>query len=155
MKKIIPILLLIFLLTSCASIGSGVKPQNASTLHNTILGKDVYLGESKDQIDKDLGPSISGKIYAYTDVGLSVWYTEGKAVMFIVSDKQWSALNGIRLESSLDDVTKAYGTLYKGNIALFDKDSKPTSNKDDAKIFIILQIADNKVTGMTVTQNLK
>lgn len=146
MKKsfVIFLALALLVISSCNSIANKPYAENAYKLHNTVLGKDISLGQSKDEIDKILGNSVLKESkYYYTDYNTIVTYNEGKAFEISITDKNWIFMGSIKVSSDTTELHGRFGTQYNkefDDIAIycyFNSDSNLVSKNQDPVIEVI------------------
>ncbi len=155
--KRVLLVFLTFILLLTSACGGASKPIKAGTLRNSKLGTDIALGMKKDEVDKSLGtPSMIGTYYFYSKTGLTVFYKNGSAVMLATSSPDWETMDGFRVTSASDDVSKLYGYASSGEdfALMFDKDSKPTADTKSAAVAVILKISEGKISNINLSSKM-
>lgn len=152
MKRLLPIFVALMILLAACSKSSSTS-NNAGTIHNSVLGIDITLGMDKTKIDELLGDPIeSTSIYTYSDSGFAAMYNEGEAVMLFVTDNQWVCTGNVKVSDTASTLTEQFGesNTSEGITYLFDKRSKITSDKKNATVIAMFNVADTSIDSYTL-----
>jgi hypothetical protein len=159
MKKLFLIILALMLLAGCSKAeNTSTKPGGEAkgyafetkgvtiAMHSEIAPILKSLGKEKDYFEaKSCAFPGLEKTYTYNGFELHTYESNGKdmvaAVIFL--DDTVSTKEGIALNSSLNDVIKAYGDKYVKNLGLY------TYTKDKSKIAFLVE--NDKVTSIEYT----
>lgn len=92
-------------LNSCAAD----KPDETYDIQSIDLGHKIYLGMNKSEVDKLLGePFDGGTLFLYDDT-LGINYDYGAISSLITQSNQWETDKKIKVGSTVDEISKAYG----------------------------------------------